>query len=57
MCLPFWALGIRLGFRLFLTLSLPLSLPSPFLILKHDNQLSNMASLTMIKVEARLYAL
>lgn len=57
MCLPFWALGIRLGFRLFLTLSLPPSLPSPFLILKHDNQLSNMASLTMIIVEARLYAL
>lgn len=54
MCLPFWALGIRLWFRLFLTFSLPLSL---LLILKHDNQLSNMASLTMIKVEARLYAL
>lgn len=54
MCLPFWALGIRLWFRLFLTFSLPLSL---LLILKHDNQLSNMASLIMIKVEARLYAL
>lgn len=30
MCLPFWALGIRLGFRLFLTLSLPLSPPPLF---------------------------